>query len=68
MVQLITTLKQIRATVIAALVAVVVLFVLVPAFPPLAKPATGIVVVLTDALAWFLRPRKDTATSAPLVN
>lgn len=68
LVQLITTLKQVRVTIIAAVVAVVVLFVLVPAVPALAKPATGIVVLLTAALAWFLRPRKNTAASAPLVN
>lgn len=68
MVQLITTLKQVRVTVIAAVVAVVVLFVLVPAVPALAKPATGIVVLLTAALAWFLRSRKGTAGSASLVN
>lgn len=48
--------------------AVVVLFVLVPAVPALAKPATGIVVLLTAALAWFLRFRKDTTVATPLVN
>jgi hypothetical protein len=68
LVQLITTMKQPRVTVIAAVVAVVVLFILVPAVPSLAKPATGIVVLVTAALAWFLRPRKDATTSATLVN
>lgn len=62
MVQLVVSLKQPRVTVIAVVVAVLVLFVLVPAAPVLAKPATGIVVLLTASLAWFLRPRnKDAA-------
>ncbi|MFJ6280288.1 hypothetical protein [Arthrobacter subterraneus] len=56
-VQLVVSLKQPRVTVIAVVVAALVLFVLVPAVPALAKPATGIVVLLTASLAWFLRPR-----------
>jgi hypothetical protein len=68
LVQLIATLKQPRVTVIAGVVSVVVLFVLVPAVPSLAKPATGIVVLLTVALAWFLRPRKGATTPTTLVN
>jgi hypothetical protein len=68
LVQLITTMKQPRVTVIAAVVAVVVLFILVPAVPSLAKPATGIVVLVTAALAWFLRPRKGATTATTLVN
>lgn len=63
-VQLVVSLKQPRVTVIAVVVAALVLFVLVPAVPALAKPATGIVVLLTAALAWFLRPRtKDVDTT-----
>jgi hypothetical protein len=57
LVQLVVSLKQPRVTVIAVVVAALVLFVLVPAAPVLAKPATGIVVLLTAALAWFLRPK-----------
>ncbi|WP_457972257.1 hypothetical protein [Arthrobacter sp. D1-17] len=57
LVQLIVTIKQPRVTVIAVVVAAVVLFALVPAVPALAKSATGIVVLLTAALAWFLRPK-----------
>jgi hypothetical protein len=68
LVQLITTMKQPRVTVIAVVVAVVVLFVLVPAVPSLAKPATGIVVLVTAALAWFLRPGKGATTPTTLVN
>lgn len=58
LVQLVITMKQPRVTVIAVVVAVLVLFVLVPAVPALAQPATGIVVLVTAVLAWFLRPRK----------
>ncbi len=68
LVQLIVTMKQPRVTVIAVVVAVVVLFVLVPAVPALAKPATGVVVLITAVLAWFLRSRKTTATPTTLVN
>lgn len=68
LVQLIVTLKQPRVTVIAVVVAVLVLFVLVPAVPALAKPATGVVVLITAVLAWFLRSRKTTATPTTLVN
>lgn len=68
LVQLITTMKQPRVTVIAVVVAVAVLFVLVPAVPSLAKPATGIVVLVTAALAWFLRPGKGATTPTTLVN
>jgi hypothetical protein len=68
LVQLIVTMKQPRVTAIAVVVAAIVLFVLVPAVPALAKPATGIVVLLTAALAWFLRSRKDAPASTTLVN
>lgn len=68
LVQLIVTMKQPRVTVIAVAVAAAVLFLLVPAVPALAKPATGIVVLLTATLAWFLRPRKDAPAATTLVN
>jgi hypothetical protein len=68
LVQLVVTMKQPRVTVIAVVVAAIVLFALVPAVPALAKPATGIVVLLTAALAWFLRPRKDAPATTTLVN
>ena len=68
LVQLIVTMKQPRVTVIAVVVAALVLFVLVPAVPALAKPATGIVVLVTATLAWFLRSRSATVTPTTLVN
>lgn len=68
LVQLIVTMRQPRVTVIAVVVAVLVLFVLVPAVPALAKPATGVVVLLTAVLAWFLRSRGKTAAPTTLVN
>jgi hypothetical protein len=40
----------------------------VPAVPALAKPATGVVVLITAVLAWFLRSRKTSATATTLVN
>lgn len=67
-VQLIVTMRQPRVTVIAVVVAVLVLFVLVPAVPALAKPATGVVVLITAVLAWFLRSRGKTAAPTTLVN
>ncbi len=68
LVQLIVTMRQPRVTVIAIVVAVLVLFVLVPAVPALAKPATGVVVLITAVLAWFLRSRRKTAAPTTLVN
>jgi hypothetical protein len=67
-VQLVATIKQPRVTVIAVVVAVLVLFVLVPAVPVLAKPATGIVVLATAVFSWFLRSRKTASTPTALVN
>lgn len=68
LVQLVGSMRQPRVTVIAVVVAVLVLFVLVPAVPALAKPATGIVVLATAVLSWFLRSRKTPATPTTLVN
>jgi hypothetical protein len=68
LVQLIVTMKQPRVTVIAVVVAALVLFVLVPAVPVLARPATGIVVLVTAVLAWFLRSRTKVTTPSTLVN
>lgn len=68
LVQLIVTMRQPRVTVIAVVVAVLVLFVLVPAVPALAKPATGVVVLITAVLAWFLRSRGKIAAPTTLVN
>ncbi|MBB2994076.1 hypothetical protein [Paeniglutamicibacter cryotolerans] len=68
LVQLIVTVKQPRVTIIAIVVAVLVLFVLVPMVPVLAKMATGVVVLLTAVLAWFLRNKSVEAKQGPLVN
>ena len=62
-VQLIVTLKQPRVTLIAIGTAAFVFFVLVPAVPALTNLATGIAVVVTAVLAWFLRNKKRTTTS-----
>mgnify|MGYP006201692323 CR=1 FL=1 len=67
-VQLVVTLKQPRVTAIAVVVSVLVLFVLVPAVPALAKAATGIVVLITATLSWFLRSRRTQTTPTALVN
>lgn len=68
LVQLIVTVKQPRVTIIAIVVAVLVLFALVPMVPALAKMATGIVVLLTAVLSWFLRNKNAEAKQGPLVN
>jgi hypothetical protein len=63
-VQLVVTLKQPRVTLIAMGTAAFVFFVLVPSLPALANLATGITVIATAILAWFLRskPRSTTDT------
>jgi hypothetical protein len=68
LVQLVATIKQPRVTMIAVVMAVLVLFVLVPAVPDLAKAATGIVVLGTALLSWILRSRKTNETATNLVN
>lgn len=56
LVQVIVSMKSPRPTAIALLVAALVVFVLVPAFPALGVVATAIVVMTTMVLAWVLRP------------
>jgi len=56
-VQLVVSLKQPRVTLIAISTAAFVFFVLVPAVPTIANLATGITVVTTVVLAWFLRSK-----------
>ncbi|MDH6235695.1 hypothetical protein H4V99_000440 [Cryobacterium sp. CG_9.6] len=58
-VQLIVSLKQPRVTLIAIGTAAFVFFILVPAVPTIANLATGITVVTTAVLAWFLRSRAN---------
>ncbi|HLR44639.1 MAG TPA: hypothetical protein VK065_05555 [Brevibacterium sp.] len=55
-VQLIATLKQVRATVIALAAAALVVFVLVPLVPALDAVSIALAVVITIIATWFLRP------------
>ncbi|MCY1157813.1 MAG: hypothetical protein MOP51_834 [Citricoccus sp.] len=59
-IQAIVSLKQVRATIVAFVVAVLVLFVLVPLVPSLAMVATAIVVLTTLVIGWFVRKREAT--------
>jgi hypothetical protein len=68
LVQLVVTINQPRVTVIAVVVATLVLFVLVPAVPVFAKAATGIVVLGTAVFSWILRSRKTHEAATTLVN
>ena len=68
LVQLVVTAKQPRITFVAVVVAVLVVFVLVPMVPALAKLGTGITVVATAVLAWFVRDRSAVSSPADLVN
>ena len=63
-VQLVVTLKQPRVTLIAMGTAAFVFFVLVPSLPALANLATGITVIATASLAWFLRSKPRSALSS----
>lgn len=72
MVQLIATLKQVRSTVIATGVALVVVLLVVPNTPQIVSSfAIALCVLLTVAIAWFTRTPEDTAEAeheGPLVN
>ncbi|WP_324616618.1 hypothetical protein [Ornithinimicrobium avium] len=58
MVQLIATLKQVKSTVIAVAVSLLVVFLVVPYTPKIVSGfAVAIAVILTVALVWFLRDR-----------
>ncbi|WP_051298095.1 hypothetical protein [Brevibacterium album] len=56
-VQLIATLKQIKAALIAMAIAAAMVFGVLPFVPALAGFNTGIVVLLTIVVVWFARPR-----------
>lgn len=58
LVQCIVSMKQIRPTIIAIALALVVQFAVVPALPKAAMFSTAIVVVSTILASWFLRNRK----------
>ncbi|MFT4213415.1 MAG: hypothetical protein QM622_01380 [Microbacterium sp.] len=57
--QLIVSMKTLRTTIIAAIVAIVVDFILIPLVPSLAYVGTAIAVVATILLAWFLRDKNQ---------
>ncbi|NUL45881.1 hypothetical protein F7P69_11855 [Cellulosimicrobium funkei] len=56
-IQAIVSLKQVRATVVAVVVASLVIFVVVPLAPSLAMASTAIAVICTLVITWFVRPR-----------
>lgn len=60
-VQAVISVRRLGPTLIALVVALLVQLVLVPAVPQLAFVATGLCVVATIVLAWYLRPRAATA-------
>lgn len=55
-VQLVSTLKQVRATIIALVIAAIVVFGAVQLFPWLGGFTTAVVVLLTIVVTWFARP------------
>ncbi|MFB9072170.1 hypothetical protein ACFFIO_16610 [Citricoccus parietis] len=63
-VQAIVSLKQVRATVVAIIVAILVQFVLVPLVPGIAMAATAIAVIATLVIVWFVRKRDDAEPTA----
>lgn len=65
MVQLIATLKQVRATVVAVAVALAVVFLIVPNTPKFVSGfAVAIAVILTVAIAWYTRDRSTAGEGA----
>lgn len=65
LVQLIATLRQVKSTVIAIGVSLLVVLVVVPNTPELvASFSIALCVLLTVALAWFTRDREDAADDA----
>ncbi|MEV4900192.1 hypothetical protein AB0K08_02480 [Citricoccus sp. NPDC055426] len=58
-VQAIVSLRQVRATVVAFTVAVLVQFVLVPLVPAMAMVATAICVIVTLVIGWYVRKRES---------
>ncbi|MGJ9404076.1 hypothetical protein [Arthrobacter sp. KK5.5] len=58
LVQSIVSMRQVRATIIAVVLSLIMLFVVIRSVPQMAFYGTAIVVVSTIFLAWFLRDRK----------
>ncbi|MCG2620899.1 hypothetical protein LVY72_03105 [Arthrobacter sp. I2-34] len=63
-VQSIVTIKQPRVTIIAAAVAVLIQFVVLPVAPGIAFVTTGIAVAATILASWLARDRKPVAAAA----
>jgi hypothetical protein len=64
-VQAVVTMKNVRITVIAAVIAAALVFVVVPLVPALANAATAMAVIVSIIAAWFLRKRTDGPPAAP---
>lgn len=60
-VQAILTIKQLRITIIAVAIALLVQFVLLPLVPAIAFLTTGIAVIATIIVSWLARDRKPAA-------
>jgi hypothetical protein len=64
-VQAIVTMKNVRITIIAAVVAAALVFLVVPLVPALANFATALAVIISIAAAWIVRKRTDIPPTAP---
>lgn len=65
LVQAIVSLKQWRFTLVAGVVAAVIVFAVVPNLPQLAYFGTALAVVITAVLAWLLRDRTAQSAEVP---
>ncbi|GGC90623.1 hypothetical protein GCM10011512_17040 [Tersicoccus solisilvae] len=63
-VQAVVATKNPRPTIVAAAVAALMIFVVVPLVPALANFATALAVVITIVIGWFVR-RRDTVPAGP---
>lgn len=64
-VQAVVSMKNVRTTIVAIVVAAAVVFGLVPLVPALTNYATAIAVVVCIFVAWFARKKTDTNQKAP---
>lgn len=64
LVQAIVSMKNLRATVVAISLALIMQFLVVPVFPQLAMFATAVVVVSSILISWIVRKRRTTGASA----
>lgn len=60
LVQAIVSMKNLRATVVAISLALIVQFLIVPIFPQLAMFATAVVVISSIVISWLVRERRTT--------